>query len=68
MPDNDFMNGGGLTLWGDDVLVMHKSGRIHYLDEAAERLVVSAVLVPDNGHADYEALEETGEYAGRVKD
>ena len=63
MPDNDFKNGGGLTVWGDDVLVNHKSGRVYYLDLEAG-LTLSQIEMPDNGRAGYEIMAED-KYPGR---
>ncbi len=65
MPDNDFRNGGGLTVWGDDILVIHKSGRILFLKE--EALTVSNVTVPDNGLDDYVVMAAE-KYPGRPSD
>ncbi len=55
MPDNDFLNGGALALWGDDTLVMHKSGNIFYLDEG-RGLIKTPISVPDNGIQGYAEL------------
>lgn len=56
MPDNDFLTGGALTLWGEDILAMHQRGRIFRFDEAAGALVPVDIAVPDNGMAGYLAL------------
>ncbi len=55
MPNDDFLNGGALAAWGDDILAMHKSGRVHYLDED-KGLVLADVQPPDNGVAAYRTL------------
>lgn len=48
MPNNDFRNGGGLTLWGDDIIVMHSLGNIFVVDEETgfERM---DIVQPENG-------------------
>lgn len=65
MPDRDFQNGGALALWGEDVLIMHKSGLVMYLDEDAGELIKTTDLkMPDNGRAGYAELTAT-KYPGR---
>lgn len=63
MPNNDFKNGGALSVWGDDILVMHGHGRLHYF-EPGEGLVLSDVVVPDSGRRAYAALAQQ-EFPGR---
>lgn len=48
MPDNDFRNGGALTIWGDDIIVLHSLGKIFAVDEETgfERMDIGA---PENG-------------------
>jgi len=48
MPDNDFRNGGALTLCGEDIIVMHSLGNIFVVDEQTgfEKMDVT---VPENG-------------------
>lgn len=64
MPNNDFRNGGALTVWDDDVMAMHKSGRLYYLDDENGALVQADFEVPDNGRAAYVALAAE-KYPGR---
>lgn len=64
MPNSDFQNGGALASWNDEVLVMHKSGRVHYL-EGDEGLVVADMAPPDNGKEGYVRLANSPKYAGR---
>lgn len=54
MPDRDFKNGGAMTLWGDDLLILHKTGKLFWLDrDQEEGMVLSGFQAPDNGAADY---------------
>lgn len=55
MPDNDWVNGGALAVWGDDLLILHNTGRILRFEEGTG-LVATAIEAPDNGRADYAAL------------
>lgn len=65
MPDRDFKNGGAMTVWGDDLLVMHKSGKVFWLDrDEEEGLVLSPLVLPDNGVEGYVRLAEE-KYPGR---
>jgi cytochrome c2 len=65
MPGRDFQNGGALTVWGDDLLVMHKSGKVFWLDrDEAEGMVLSNLRLPDNGRDGYERLAAE-KYPGR---
>lgn len=55
--DNDFLNGGGLTVWDDDVLMINHHGSIYYLVEGDEGgLIKSDIVPPDSGKAGYVAL------------
>ena len=66
MPDRDFQNGGALTVWGDDLLVMHKSGKVFWLDrDEEEGLVLSDLRLPDNGYDGYVKLAAE-KYPGRT--
>lgn len=51
-PDNDFLTGGGLGLWGEDVLMVSQAGMLYYLDET-QGIIKSDVLPPENGRAAY---------------
>lgn len=64
MPDRDFQNGGALSLWGEDTLVMHKSGMVFYLDED-KGMIKTDLEVPDNGKGGYAELAASEKYAGR---
>lgn len=52
MPDNDFLTGGALTVWDEDLLVINRRGEILMLDEDSG-LSVMPVGVPDNGLEGY---------------
>lgn len=52
MPDNDFSTGGALALWGDDVIVLNRSGTIYRLEKGSGLEKVN-VVVPENGLAAY---------------
>lgn len=57
MPDRDFMNGGALTVWGDDLLVMHRTGKVFWIDrDEEEGMVLSDLAVPENGRQGYARL------------
>lgn len=65
MPDRDFQNGGALGVWGDDLLILHKSGRIYWIDrDQEEGMVLSALHPPENGAAGYARLAAE-KYPGR---
>lgn len=65
MPDRDFHNGGALAVWGDDLIVMHKSGKVFWLDrDEEEGLVLSPLVLPDNGTDGYARLAAE-KYPGR---
>jgi cytochrome c2 len=54
MPGRDWQNGGGLTDWGDDLLVMHKSGKVFWLARDEEDGLVRAdIAMPENGRDGY---------------
>lgn len=61
MPGNDWVNGGALTVWGDNLLVLHSSGRILLYVEG-EGLRDTDIAVPGNGRADYAALAKTEDW------
>ena len=50
--DNDFRVGGGLSLWGDDVLMINQHGTIYYLDED-DGLIATTIGTPETGKAAY---------------
>lgn len=62
IPDNDFINGGALTVWGEDLLILQRTGRLMRFDPLAERIVETSVTLPDNGVAAYIALSKTEPY------
>lgn len=62
MPDNDWTNGGALSVWDNELLVMHHSGRMLYYSEG-EGLVDTAIAAPDSGRAAYIALSKVPAYA-----
>lgn len=63
IPDNDWINGGALTVWGEDLLVLHSSGRVLRFVEG-EGLVATSIFSPDNGREAYRALGDDPQYAG----
>ena len=66
MPNRTFQNGGGMTVWGDDLIVMHKTGKVLWLarDEKGG-LQLSPMQLPDNGYDGYVKLAAE-KYPGRV--
>ncbi len=65
MPERDFKNGGALSVWGDDLLVMHKSGIVFWIDrDQEEGMVLSGLRLPENGAAGYIKLAAE-KYPGR---
>jgi cytochrome c2 len=66
-PDNDFVAGGALTVWGEDLLVLDHRGRVMRFreDRGLEPLPIAA---PENGLADYRAAAATPAYAGYQHD
>lgn len=56
MPDQQFKNGGAMTMWDDDLVVLHGSGRILSFDPGGTRLVDADIAVPPNNLAEYVAL------------
>ena len=61
----DFEQGGALTVWGSDLLVLHNSGRIYWLDPDQDAgLQISKITVPDHGGSDYRQLAAE-KYPGR---
>ena len=66
MPDRTFQNGGGMTTWGDDLIVMHKTGQVLWLEwEDEEGLQLSGLKLPDNGFDGYVKLAAE-KYPGRM--
>lgn len=61
MPENDYANGGAMTVWGEDLLILDHAGRI-YLFEDGRGLEPIPILPPENGLADYKAIAETPPY------
>ena len=58
-------NGGAMTVWGDDLMVVHRTGHILRLIEG-EGLRDTPITAPDNGLAEYTALaasEDWRDYA-----
>ena len=65
MPGQDFLGGGALAIWGDDVLTLHMLGNVFYLDED-EGMILSNIKVPDNGQAAFLELTQTDKYAAQA--
>ncbi len=66
MPDRTFQNGGALTVWDEDLIVMHKTGQIFWLDRDQEEGLQRAPLtLPDNGFDGYVKLA-ADKYPGRM--
>jgi cytochrome c2 len=64
-PENDFIRGGALTVWGSDLLVLNHAGDIFVLDEG-QGLKKTAIAPPQNGLAAYIALSKTPDYADYI--
>lgn len=58
MPDQMFRNGGGLTVWDDQIIVQHARGGILLFDEA-DGLIKTDLEVPENGREGYIELAAT---------
>jgi len=61
MPKNDWINGGGLTVWGDTLLAMHNSGRVFRFEEG-KGLRPTGITPPDSGRAAYIELTQLEAY------
>jgi cytochrome c2 len=65
MPGRDFQGGGGLTVWGEDLVVMHMSGQVFWLErDDSSGLMRSYLELPDNGRQAYARLAAES-YPGR---
>jgi cytochrome c2 len=62
MPQNDFINGGAMTVWGPHLLVMTHAGLVHLLDEEKRALVPLDITPPENGLQAYVELAKTPPY------
>lgn len=68
IPDNDFVNGGAMTVWGERLLVMNHAGRIYLFDEG-KGLAPTGIAPPENGMAAYleaAASEKYRDYTHRA--
>jgi cytochrome c2 len=62
-PDNDFVNGGALAVWGEDLLVMNRLGRVMRFEPGAG-LQPTAIRPPESGRDAYVAASQTEAYKG----
>lgn len=65
IPNNDYVNGGALTEWGDDLIVMNHSGDMFYLDES-KGLLRTKISQPDSGVQDYIHVSKKEKYQNLV--
>lgn len=65
MPERDFRSGGALTIWGEDLLILHMSGKVFWLGrDQEEGMVLSDLTLPDNGYDGYARIARE-KYPGR---
>lgn len=65
MPSRTFINGGALSVWGEDLLILHRTGKLFWLDrDEEEGMVLSGFTPPPNGARAYAALAAE-KYPGR---
>ena len=62
IPGDRWRSGGGLTVWGDSLLVLDRDGAIYRLTDN-NTLEVTDIKVPGNGAADYIRVAAQPEYA-----
>jgi len=62
IPNNDYANGGALTEWGEDLVVMTYSGNIYFLDEITG-LMKTKIVPPNNGLQDYMQIAKSEKYS-----
>lgn len=61
MPQNDWVNGGGMTVRAGELFVVHRTGRIlHFVEGTGLR--DTALSAPDNGTAAYAELAQSPEW------
>lgn len=61
MPRNNWVNGGGMTVRDDELLVVHNSGRILTFEDGVG-LRDTDLSVPDNGQSAYRELAQSPEW------
>ncbi len=64
IPDNHYIRGGGLTVWGEDLIIVDRLGRLYILYEGEGISRLWQAGVPDNGLAAYEAEIAAGVWDG----
>ena len=65
LPNTDFIRGGGMAVWGDDLLLVSRSGGVfHFVD--GQGLVRTAIETPDNGLAAYRDVAQSEECGDMV--
>ena len=62
LPGTDYVAGGAMTLWGEDLLVMPRNGDV-FIFADGKGLEQTAIRPPDSGFADYLAISTTPKYA-----
>ena len=60
-PERDFVSGGAMTVWGDDLLILDHAGKVFVFDPE-KGLVPLAITAPDNGLDAYRAIIKTEKY------
>lgn len=61
LPNTNWISGGALTVWQDDLILMIRNGSIHYLDEK-KGIIKTRIGIPDNGLLDYVKVSSTKPY------
>ena len=65
LPETDYVAGGAMTLWGEDLLVMPRRGDVfRFVD--GKGLEKTAIRPPESGYEDYLAISKTPKYADYV--
>lgn len=62
MPQNDWVRGGGMTVWDDDLIVVARTGRVLRLIDG-EGLVETSIATPPNGLSEYRDLAASEAYS-----
>lgn len=62
LPKNDYINGGALTVWGDEILIIARDGTIYFLKDD-EKIVRSSIEPPKNGYSAYQKAASSEKYA-----
>ena len=65
LPDTEYVAGGAMTLWGDDLLVMPRKGDVFVFVDG-KGLEKTAIRPPQSGFDDYVAISKTPKYVGYI--